>query len=56
MKLLRCKVCCGEIDIIGTNKSILKRIKCKKCGFNNFKQFAENKPKKSTEVIVLKNN
>lgn len=52
MKLLRCKICSGEVDIFGTNKSISKRIKCKKCGFNNFKDFKQNN--KSAEIIFIK--
>lgn len=48
MKLLRCKVCAGECNIIGNEKSVSKKIECSQCGFNNL----DNQPKK--EVIVLK--
>lgn len=48
MKLLRCKLCCGEVDIIGNERIIQKKIKCRKCGFTNDEQ------KLVTEVIVIK--
>lgn len=35
MKLLKCKLCSGEVDIIGGEFSINKKIKCSKCGFTN---------------------
>jgi hypothetical protein len=35
MKLLKCKLCSGEVDIIGNERSINKKIKCRKCGFSN---------------------
>lgn len=35
MKLLKCKLCHGEIDIIANERSINKKIKCRKCGFTN---------------------
>lgn len=49
MKLLKCKICSGEVEIHNSGKSVLKKIKCKKCGFNNFKDF-----NKSAEIIVIK--
>ena len=48
MKLLRCKLCRGEVDIIGNEKAIQKKIKCRKCGFTNDDQ------KSVTEIIVIK--
>ncbi|CAB4196984.1 hypothetical protein UFOVP1290_504 [uncultured Caudovirales phage] len=35
MKLLKCKLCSGEVDIIGTEHSVNKKIKCTKCGYSN---------------------
>lgn len=33
MKFLRCKLCRGEVDIVGNDRSINKKTKCTKCGF-----------------------
>lgn len=49
MKLLKCKLCRGEVDIIGNEKSVNKKIKCRKCGFSN-----ENDQKSFPEVIVIR--
>jgi len=35
MKFLKCKICLGEVDIIGNERAINKKIKCRKCGFTN---------------------
>jgi len=51
MKLLRCKLCSGEIDIINNNRAINKKVKCRKCGFSNLKEKEAEKP---TEVVVIK--
>lgn len=48
MKLLKCKLCRGECDIIN-NKSINLKIKCRKCGFTN-----ENEQKTFPEVIIIR--
>jgi hypothetical protein len=48
MKLLRCKLCHGEVEIIGNERAIQKKIKCSKCGFTNDEQ------KSVTEVIVIR--
>lgn len=48
MKLLKCKLCSGEVDIIGNYRSIEKKIKCRKCHFTN------EKPKNITEIVVIK--
>ena len=50
MKLLKCKICKGEIEIIGSEHSINKKIKCTKCGFNNLKEPQNVMP----EVIVVR--
>lgn len=49
MKLLKCKLCAGEIDIIGNEKSINKKIKCQKCGFNNIELES-----KLPEVLIIR--
>ncbi len=51
MKLLKCKLCAGEVDIIGNIRSINKKIKCKKCGFSNLE---EKNKKITTEIVVIK--
>lgn len=50
MKLLKCKVCGGEVEIINNDRSINKKIKCLDCGFNNL----DEQPSKKTEVVILK--
>jgi hypothetical protein len=37
----------GECDIIGNERSVFKKIKCKKCGFSNGE-------KKQPEIVILK--
>ncbi len=49
MKLLRCKLCRGEVDIIGNEKSIKKKVKCQKCNFTN-----DSEQKDYPEVIVIR--
>ena len=50
MKLLKCKLCRGEVDIIKNERAVHKKIKCRQCGFTN-----ENEvEKKFPEVIVIR--
>jgi hypothetical protein len=35
MKILRCRICMGEVDIIGNPRAVNKKIKCRKCNFTN---------------------
>jgi len=35
MKILACNICEGELEVIGNDKAIHKKIKCLKCGFTN---------------------
>lgn len=48
MKLLKCKVCNGEIDIIGNERAVNKKTKCHKCGFST------DNEKKEPEVFIIK--
>lgn len=48
MKLLKCKLCLGEVDIIGNERAMNKKVKCRKCGFTN-----ENE-NKGPEVLVIR--
>jgi len=51
MKLLKCKLCSGEVDIVGNEKTINKKVKCKKCGFTNAPIESENR---FPEVLVIR--
>jgi hypothetical protein len=35
MKLLKCLLCNGEVDIINHERSINKQVKCQKCHYSN---------------------
>jgi len=48
MKILKCALCYGEVDVVGGERSINKKIKCQKCGFSN----QEEKP--HPEVMVIR--
>ena len=50
MKLLKCKLCRGEVDIINYERSINKHIKCSKCGFSNEKE----PERKGPEVVFIR--
>lgn len=50
MKLLKCKICNGEVDVIGNENSINKKIKCQKCGFTNNNESVQKGP----EVFVIR--
>ena len=51
MKLFRCIICGGEIEIIdATDGSINKKVKCLKCGFTNFNDHKSKEP----EIIIIK--
>lgn len=56
MKLLRCKLCSGEVDIIKSNKVINKKVKCRKCGFSNLNEKEKETDIPDVMVIKLKNN
>lgn len=49
MKLLRCKVCKSEVEIVGNKNSICKKIQCTKCNFTNLDVVEEKKP-----IVILK--
>lgn len=50
MKLLKCRTCRGEIDIIGNERAINKKVKCRQCGFNNETEVE----KKAPEVLIIR--
>lgn len=35
MKLLKCKICLGEVDLVGDHHSIERKTQCRKCGFSS---------------------
>ena len=47
MKLLKCRLCKGEMDVIGNERSINKKVRCQRCGYGTEDQ-------KMPEVIVIK--
>lgn len=53
MKLLKCKLCKGEMDIVGGERSINKKVKCRNCGYSNEH---ENERKGPEVVIIRKRN
>lgn len=52
MKLLKCKLCRGEMDIVGSERAINKKVKCRQCGFSNDGQ--SNSIYKGTEVVIMR--
>lgn len=50
MKLLKCRVCDGEMEIVGNERAINKKVKCLKCGFTNANEAVRKEP----EIVVLK--
>jgi hypothetical protein len=48
MKFLRCKLCRGEVDIIGKDRAVNKKTKCSKCGFTNVVE------SKGPEVFIIR--
>lgn len=50
MKLLRCKLCHGEVDIIGNNRAVNKIIKCRKCQYTN----VQDKEKNTPEIFIIR--
>jgi hypothetical protein len=50
MKLLRCKLCRGECDIVGGEHAINKKIKCTQCGYSNNNE----QDHKGPEVVIIR--
>lgn len=49
MKLLRCKICRGEMELINNDRSINRKVKCFKCGFTN-----ANDISKEPEILIIR--
>ena len=50
MKLLKCKLCHGEVDIVGNERAIHKKVKCRACGYSNENEKAHREP----EVVIIR--
>ena len=50
MKLLKCKLCYGEMEIVGNERAVNKKVKCLKCGYINTNESERKRP----EVVVIK--
>jgi uncharacterized Zn finger protein len=50
MKLLKCKLCSGEMDIVGNERAINRKVKCRQCGYNNESETNYKGP----EVVILR--
>jgi DNA-directed RNA polymerase subunit RPC12/RpoP len=50
MKLLSCLLCRGEMDIIGSEHSINKKVRCQDCGYSNIDAPAKKEP----EILVMR--
>jgi DNA-directed RNA polymerase subunit RPC12/RpoP len=50
MKLLKCKICSGEVDIVDNDRSINRKTKCHKCGHSS----AGTTESKAPEVFVIR--
>lgn len=57
MKILKCKLCSGEIDILYSDHPVLKKVKCLNCGYSNAKDVGSSplKSKPEVEIIVARN-
>lgn len=50
MKILKCIICGGEVDILEYNDSVNKKIKCCCCGFTN----STSLKKKEPEIVIIR--
>lgn len=49
MNFLKCIICDGEVDIVGNEYFVNKKIKCKKCNFTNLVS-ADKEP----EILIIR--
>lgn len=49
MKLLKCKLCRGEVDLVNSARGIIKQTKCRRCGFSN-----EEVSPKGPEIVIIR--
>lgn len=50
MKLLRCKLCRGEMDVINNERAVNKQVKCRQCGYTN----ENDQERKGPEVVIIR--
>jgi hypothetical protein len=50
MKLLRCPVCCKEMNIVSNERAINKKVVCQGCGFDNMDEDVKKEP----EVVIIR--
>lgn len=50
MKLLKCKLCKGEMDIVGGERAVNKKVKCRSCGYSNENETGYKQP----EVVIIR--
>lgn len=50
MKLLKCKLCHGEMDIISNEKGVHKKVKCNRCGWSN----ENSQEHKDPEILIIR--
>lgn len=48
MKILKCKLCMGEVEIVGNERAIVKKTKCLKCGHTSEPE------QKGPEVVIIR--
>lgn len=49
MKFLKCKICLGEVDILGSERSVNKKTRCRKCV-----HATESETKSAPEVVIIR--
>jgi hypothetical protein len=48
MKLLKCKICLGEVDFVDNDRSVNRKVKCRNCGLTNETE------DKCPEIVIIK--
>jgi len=48
MKLLRCKICSGEVDVLNNDRSVNRKVKCRKCNHTTEHEH------KGPEVVIIR--
>lgn len=48
MKILKCKICSGEVDLINNDRTVNRKVKCRKCNFSSESEV------KTPEIIVIR--
>ena len=48
MKLLKCKLCRGEVDVLNNDRSVNRKVKCHKCNNTTEPEY------KGPEVVIIR--